>query len=828
MIFIDLMYNLTLLIALSIVSSFIDSRWKKDTLLGVILQGILFGGAAVIGMLRPFVWEPGLIFDGRSVMISLSGLFFGPLAAGIACSMTALLRVYQGGSGALTGGWVILASAAWGVLFHFRRDNRTQGVNSAYLLLFGLLVHLTMLALMFTLPHGMGAEVVKGIGVPVITIYPLATVLIGKILSDDEMRRNFVSVLSQNEKKYKDLVENSNSIILRWTPQGKINFINRFGADFFGYAAQELLGKSLVDTLLPPDPGGGFNLEKLVETISRAPDSPFTHENENMHRNGKRVWISWTNKATLNEEGKITEVLSVGADISARKRAEEALRQSEERYRSIIETANEGFWAMDGEYRTTFVNQRMADMLGYSPQEMVGRLVTDFMFAEDLQEHKEQMKVRRLGGAGQYERRFRCKDGSECWTIVSATALQDAAKAFTGSFALFSDITKRKRADVALRQSEEKFRSIAEQISDVLFLTDATGQVTYLSPATERILGWKPEEIVGHSFIDFLVEADIPRALEAFTQTLSHNHTIKNFPVLMKSKNGLHLSGELNASTFTSDTGVGTLGIIRDVTERKQIIEKMMYSQKMADLGTLAAGVAHEINNPLQAITGTSDSILERMDKGEALDVEVLRNKLDLISRNSWRIAHIVRSLNIYARSNSPENHSYFFNELIRDTLMLIEHQLEKWSNITISLELGEDLPLFYCDRNNITQVLINLIMNARDAMPAGGQITIRSAYDAGTDRLILEVRDTGEGIPPEIREKIFSPFFTTKPVGSGTGLGLSIVHGIVTHYDGEIQVDSIPKQGTTFRLLFPPRSGEKDEQVQEERHGRYLENPPA
>lgn len=228
-----------------------------------------------------------------------------------------------------------------------------------------------------------------------------------------------------------------------------------------------------------------------------------------------------------------------------------------------------------------------------------------------------------------------------------------------------------------------------------------------------------------------------------------------------------------------------------------------MATRKLADLGTLAAGMAHEINSPLQVITGMSHSLLTRLDE-DGLDPDSLRCYLDVINRNAWRCAEIVRSLSIYARAPAGQFEPNDLNALVRDTFLLIEHQLKSWSNISGVRSVTPELPSFQCARNQITQVLINLLTNARDAMPEGGEITIRTGCDPQARRFILQVADTGVGIPRDIRDRIFDPFFTTKPVGDSIGLGLAIVDGIVRAYSGEIEVDSTPGRGTTFTLFFP------------------------
>lgn len=230
----------------------------------------------------------------------------------------------------------------------------------------------------------------------------------------------------------------------------------------------------------------------------------------------------------------------------------------------------------------------------------------------------------------------------------------------------------------------------------------------------------------------------------------------------------------------------------------------MLASQRMAELGTLVAGIAHELNSPLQVITGQSKSLLSRLQGEGQVEQERLVRALTSINRNGWRSAEIIRALLTYSRAATGDTAAFDLNDIVRDTLLLTEHQLKNFSNINIITEFGDDLPSLYCNRNQITQMLINLLTNARDAIKEGGDITIRTSDDTETRRVVLQVSDTGCGIPEPVLDKIFNPFFTTKPLGQGTGLGLSTVIGIVRAHGGEIKVLSKPGEGTTFTVLLP------------------------
>lgn len=241
-----------------------------------------------------------------------------------------------------------------------------------------------------------------------------------------------------------------------------------------------------------------------------------------------------------------------------------------------------------------------------------------------------------------------------------------------------------------------------------------------------------------------------------------------------------------------------------DLAERQRMQDSMMATQKLADLGTLAAGVAHELNSPLQVITGLCESNLMAIDENKAIEPERLKKSLNLINRSAWRMSEIIKALSLYSRASTESLDEEDLNSIIYDALLLLEHQFSRWTNILIETDLQETIPLYVCDRNKIIQVIINLVTNARDAMPMGGEIILRSRFDPERHCFTIQVIDEGEGIPPEIMERIFDPFFTTKPPSKGTGLGLPIVKGIVQAHSGQIDVQSTPQKGTTVTITLP------------------------
>lgn len=381
------------------------------------------------------------------------------------------------------------------------------------------------------------------------------------------------------------------------------------------------------------------------------------------------------------------------------------------------------------------------------------------------------------------------------------------------------DITERKQNEAKIRQQAAELEAVFKAHPDMFFrlAPDGVVQQHYASTGTATVATGLP------------LTAFLPPELAASIQTLVHT-TLQTRQMQTTELVWRAAAPEVDRiyeARLVPFLEAQVIAIVRDVTQLRQMQAQVLAGQKMADLGTLAAGVAHEINSPLQVITGVSHSLLARLNQNE-LSTDHLRRNLEVVHRNGWRCAEIVRALRTYARAAPAEFAPTDLNAIVRDTLLLIEHQLSSWSNIAVVTDLAADLPLLTCDHNQMTQVLINLFTNARDAMPSGGEIVVRTRHLTAAHRLALQITDMGVGIPEAARAKIFDPFFTTKPLGQGTGLGLSIVLGIVRAHGGAIEVSDGPDGGTTFDMYFPLHTPEAALREPAAAYGRFDDSQPA
>ena len=364
------------------------------------------------------------------------------------------------------------------------------------------------------------------------------------------------------------------------------------------------------------------------------------------------------------------------------------------------------------------------------------------------------------------------------------------------------DLTTRTLTEESLRRSEATSRAFLESASESIVVADAAGRIVLVNARTETMFGYARAELIGQ-----LVEVLIPAPLRE--RHVAHRATYMAAPRIRSMGRGLDLAGlkkdgtefpvEVSLSYVRTDEGTRAIAFVTDISERVAFQRAARQADKLAALGTLSAGIAHEINNPIGIITSRVEVMMLEAEE-DGLPAEV-RKDLEVILRHARRVAAITQGLLSFARQSSGTRGAVHLNQVAEEIVQLARKDMSR-ARVEVTLKLAETMPTFVADANAIGQVLLNLLTNARGAMPEGGEITIETSHLAIARALRLTVRDTGCGIPPEILPKIFDPFFTTK--SEGTGLGLSISHGIVHDHHGTLDVRSDVGKGSTFTLTFP------------------------
>ncbi|MBI5583623.1 MAG: PAS domain S-box protein [Deltaproteobacteria bacterium] len=507
-------------------------------------------------------------------------------------------------------------------------------------------------------------------------------------------------------------------------------------------------------------------------------------------------------------------LVAVVTDITSRKRIEDALRQSEQQHRKLVEAMREGFGVVNEHNEVTYINKRFCELMGYRPEEMVGGLITDFVNPENRKILQEQGERRRKGEKGPYEVAWTRKDGQLLHTLMSPEPVFDEQGQFRGSFAVITDISERKQMEEALKKSEERYRLLVENANEgILVLQD--GLIRFANPRAAAIINRSLEDLIGRPFIDFVDPDDREMTLGYYRHRMS-NETAPHFYALrLIGFGGTTVWVESTVVVINWEGQPAVLVFTTDITEKKKLELQFLQAQKMEAIGRLAGGVAHDFNNLLTSIIGHADLMLLELRRDDPLvgDIQEIKKAAD-------RATDLTRQLLAFSRKQVLQPKILNLNQVIEDMKKMLRRMIGE--DIELKTDLAPDLGRVLVDPGQIDQVIMNLIVNARDAMPRGGKLTIGTANAEITDAdvrrylgsksgayVLLEVSDNGLGMSEEIQSHIFEPFFTTKELGKGTGLGLSTVYGIVKQSTGYIWVDSEPGQGTSFKIYLPRIEGE-------------------
>ena len=447
--------------------------------------------------------------------------------------------------------------------------------------------------------------------------------------------------------------------------------------------------------------------------------------------------------------------------------------------------------------RVLAANEAGATLLGWELDDIVGQAIADHVVPSE-RAHVASREDKVLAGEPQrYETRIINHHTNEERDVAVSSGPFRVDGDLIGTVATLRDITDPKRAADTLARSEARYRHLVESASDAIVTLDANGRFTTVNHAAENISGYKREELVGQWFAPMLPDDDLPKALAHFQQALAGETGL--FESQFYRKDGETRIISITYSTPQKDEEV--LCLIRDVTDQKMLQEQLIQSEKMSAIGQLVSGVAHELNNPLAGISAFAQLLL-----AEKRFPPDQRTAAETIYSEARRASRIVQNLLTFARQHKAEKVPTALNQVLDDTLELRGYEL-RVRGIDVRREYDESIPETMADAHQLQQVFLNLITNAEQAMEQREghhhhRLTVRTRLNG--DAVRIEVEDTGGGIPPNLIERVFNPFFTTKPTGSGTGLGLSISLGIVREHEGRIWAENAPQDGARFIVEIP------------------------
>ncbi len=510
-------------------------------------------------------------------------------------------------------------------------------------------------------------------------------------------------------------------------------------------------------------------------------------------------------------------------EIQKRKDIEQALQETQRRQKAILDNIPDMAWLKDRNARFIAANEPFGKACGVDPACMVGK--TDFdIWPRELAEtyRADDEEVLLSGKRKQVEEPLIDKEGRTIWVETIRTPIYDDKRELIGTTGISRDITNRKRVEAALRESERKYRALFEESRDAIYITARGGTFLDVNQAALDLFGYTREEMIGLNAQDIYVT---PSDRERYQREIERKGSVRDYEVRFRKKDGTAMDCLLTGNVRRAADGavLGYQGMIRDITEHKRLEAQLRQSQKMEAIGTLAGGIAHDFNNLLTAIEGYTSLAIMKVDEADPIYVNL---KHVLVA--AGRAADLTRQLLLFSRKQPTRPSPLNVNAVVANMLKILKRLIGE--DIVIIPELDPNLWTVQADRGNIEQVIMNIAVNARDAMPEGGKLLIRTEnaiLDEGDCRIIAEARtgkfvrlsiaDTGTGMPPDTVHHMFEPFFSTKEPGKGTGLGLAVVYGIVKQHGGFIHVCSEPCRGSTLEVYLPFFLGHMTDASEEE-----------
>jgi PAS domain S-box-containing protein len=622
---------------------------------------------------------------------------------------------------------------------------------------------------------------------------------------------------SEREHLYAAAVEFSEDAIITKTLDGIVTAWNPAAERMFGYPAQEMIGQS-IEIIVPDDRRG--ELHGILGRLRGGEHVP-PFETVRIRRDGRRIDVSLSVSPVKSETGEIIGAAKIARDITDRRKAQADLVKEVEERRQIFETSLDLILVTDRKGLFLAVSPSARDILGYAPEEMIGRNAIDFVYPGDLHNTRNEMRLARSGRAMRnFECRYLHRDGRLVTLTWSGIWSEPVQKHFFSG----RDTTEQKRAEDELRDSYRMARGIVDTALDAFIQMDDAGLVIEWNQQAERILGWSRDDAIGKRMADLIIP-DRYRTrhnggLARFLHTGKTTILGRRIEIEATRRDGKEIKIELSVTALHRREGYVFNAFVRDLTEKIAIEENLRQAQKMETIGQLTGGIAHDFNNILTVITGTIEILAEGVAEDPSL-AAIAR----MIDEAALRGAELTQRLLAFARRQPLQPRTTDINTLIVDAAKLLRPTLGEHVEIESAFE--DDAWPALVDPSQLANALINLALNARDAMPDGGKLVLETGnvqLDESYARMHDEVRpgpyvmiavsDTGHGIPAAIRDKVFDPFFTTKGTGKGTGLGLSMVYGFVKQSNGHIKIYSEEGHGTTIKIYLPRAGTEVDAAV--------------
>ena len=509
----------------------------------------------------------------------------------------------------------------------------------------------------------------------------------------------------------------------------------------------------------------------------------------------------------LKDSDGSTSKVTISRDITESKKAKEKVRASEEHYKRLFENIHCGVYISSKE-RTIDANQALLDMLGYESKEEFLSIDIErdlYVRPEDRQEFQRLME--RDGHVTDYEVEFKRKDGGVISVLHTSQARYDEQGEVLGYEGLNFDQTKRKQMEKALQEANDFLNNVIKTSPNAILAADMKGNIFMWNKSAEEIMGYESEEVIGKMNVRQIYPNGMAKEVMKMMRGPEYGGPgrLRSYPMIHMRKDGEVIKGSLSAAIIYDAQGkeVASVGIFVDLTETlemerrlRETQEQLLQSEKLAAMGRLISQIAHELNNPLYGIMNTLELL-----KTEVPPENKRRRVLDMALSETVRLSELLRKMLSFSKADEEEKQPVDINTILDEILILMAKQLQE-NSIRLSFSFEEHLGKVYASKNQLRQIFLNMITNAREAMLEGGNLTVKTM--AVGDKIHIELSDTGAGISEEHLDRIFDAFFTTKDSLKGVGLGLSVCYEFVKDHGGDLKVASKVGEGTTFTIVLP------------------------